>query len=43
MQQTNYAIIKSFDVVILLLADLGLGFDSVPKFDDVILSLLNVD
>jgi hypothetical protein len=33
----------SFDVVLLPLTDLTLGFDNVPELDNVILNLLNVD
>ena len=43
MQRTDHTIIESLDAILLLLADLGLGFDNVPKLDDVILNLLNVD
>jgi hypothetical protein len=42
-QRTDHTVIESLDAVLLLLADLGLGFDNVPELDDVILNLLNID
>ena len=42
VQRTDHIVIESLDAVLLLLADLGLGFDNVPELDNVIL-ILNVD
>ena len=42
-QRTDHTVIESLVAVHLLLANLGLGFDNIPKSDDVILNLLNVD
>ncbi len=39
----DHTVIEGLDVVLLLLNNLGLGFDNVPELDDVILNLLNVD
>ena len=43
VQQTDHTVIEGLDVILLLLASLGLGFDNVPELDDIILNLLNVD
>ena len=42
-QRMDHAVIEGLDVILLLLASLGLGFDNVPELDDIILNLLNVD
>ena len=39
----DHAIIEGLDAVLLLLNNLGLGFDNIPELDNVILNLLNVD
>lgn len=36
------ALIQSFDAVLLLLANLGLGLHDVPELEDVLLDLLHV-
>ena len=43
VQRANDTLMKSLDAVLLVVADLRQGFDNGPKFEDVILDLLDVD
>ncbi len=43
VQWMDHAIIEGLDAALLLLNNLGLGFDNIPELDNVILNLLNVD
>jgi len=42
-ERSDHTVIESFDAVLLLIANLRLGFDNVPELEDVISNLLNVD
>lgn len=42
-QGAHDAVVQGLDAILLFLTDLGLGFHYVPKLDDIILDLLNVD
>ena len=42
LERADDAIIKRFDAVLLLLADLGLGLNDTPEFRNIILDLLHV-